>query len=379
VKISRGLSAGSSSLAMMFAGALAALTPAAILAISIRHFSATEQGAVAIAAAVGAFSAALANAAILESRLAASPSNHSTFVPRYAYYLGVASCAALVFFGSNVIVLSVCLPVVMVALQLGRTHAITGHLWRTELVAAVLLSAGIGGAATLVSVDRSELAFSSIALGALGSIIARGTTEKGRTPARPAAALVAWVTAETAVVASVPLVTNIAVLGALGSADAVAFRLVLSALGVLQPVLGYVRTRLLSRASRALVGFSAALSVLALSLVLLAHGIGIMDSIFGEGWAPVTTMSLVFACLWKVLTIPETMPFAALRRRGAVRVIFSARVWSSAAFLACGVASSAMFHELGAVFIAFCGAQIFTVMLYASLNWWDLKRRAQPI
>ncbi|AZC12368.1 hypothetical protein DT073_00335 [Microbacterium sp. ABRD28] len=177
-----------------------------------------------------------------------------------------------------------------------------------------------------------------------------------------------WVTAETAVVAAVPYGTTFIVLSQLGDADTVAFRLVLSTLGVLQPVLGYLRTRLLNEHSTALVVSTWVLSASALLVVIGADSTGVLTLLYGQAWEAVTAPALLAACFWKLLTIPETVPFASLRRRGSVKIVFSARSASSLINLAMALLASATYGSLTAVFLAFAIAQAATVVLYVLLN-----------
>lgn len=352
---------------MMVAGGVAALTPVTVQAAAARLFSVDQQAAIAIAAGTGAFLAAVVGAAVLESRLAEPSLSERTYLPLWATLCGVAGGAVLAVFPTSAVGICLGLPATMVALQLGRTHAITQTSWKNEALAAILLLTGIVSVVVLI-VNGISTALTPLGIASAGAVIARAVGSPATISSRPRAATVVWVTSETAVVAAVPYATSFVVLAFLGPSETVAFRLVLSALGVLQPILGYLRTRLLGAHSPSLIIAAWVLSAAALSTLVLLDVLGAFSVVFGLAWSAVSLPSLVIACCWKLVTIPETVPFANLRRRGSVRTVFAARATSAVANVAITLCISAFFKSLLSVFVGFLIAQIFTVLLYRALD-----------
>lgn len=361
---------------MMGTGGLVALTPLAVMAASARLLSIDEQAAVAIAAGTGAFLAAIAGAATLESRLAEPRLREKTYVPLWATILGLLGGVLLALGELSPVFICIGLPACMVALQIGRLHAVNASAWRTELVAAVALSVALF-VALLLLLAMSPLVYLPLGVGAAVAAASRSVGAPWRVAGRPAVATVVWITLETAVVAAIPYLTNFAILAFLGSADTVAFRLVLSTLGVLQPILGYVRVRLLGRHSKRLIIGCYGLSALALSSVLVLDLTGVLTLVYGEAWAPVTVATLLLASLWKLLTIPETAPFASLRRRGSVRTVFTARLVSAIVNVTLTTMAAALSGTMVAVFVAFVFAQILTVVLYTVIDSRDRRSRSE--
>lgn len=353
--------------ALMGAGGLAALTPAAVLAVSSRLFTTSGQALIAVAIGTGAFLSAVVGAAVLESRLADPDIREKTFIPRWATALGLSGGLVLVLFPSSVVAICIGLPAAMLSLQLGRMHAISSLAWRMELAAAGVLAVGIGVGFWAASVG-SFGAVALIGAGAGLAVLLRAIGAPTRVDRRASWRYVKWVTAETAVVAAVPYLTTFVVLAFLGASDIVAFRLVLSTLGVLQPILGYLRTRSLNVHSPALVLATWCLSILALGSLVVLDILGVFSRIFGESWDFVSLPALAVACLWKLLTIPETVPFAALRRRGSVATVFFARLSSALTSIVLAFVASLVFRDLMSVFIAFSVAQALTVALYMVLE-----------
>lgn len=355
---------------MIGTGALAALTPLTVMAASARLFTIEQQSAIAIAAGTGAFLAAIVGAAVVESRLADPRLEDKTYVPLWATGFGVIGGALLATGGVSYWNVCIGLPLFMVSLQLGRLHAVSADAWKREIPAALLLGAGLA-AGVLLLPHSQQFTFVPMGIGVAAAVIARGWGARRAVYDRPAVGTVAWVTTETAVVAAVPYVTNLAVLAFLGPAETVAFRLVLSSLGILQPILGYLRIRLLNRQSPGLLVFCYAASTAALAALIILDVVGILHAMYGSAWDVVGFGALTLACLWKLLTIPETAPFAALRRRGSVTLVFVARAVAASITIIATFLAAALSASLEAVFVAFCISQVVTVLLYVALERWD--------
>ncbi|MDQ1170860.1 hypothetical protein QE392_002664 [Microbacterium proteolyticum] len=346
------------------------------MAASARLLSIDEQAAVAIAAGTGAFLAAIAGAATLEARLAEPRLAEKTYVPLWATLLGLLGGVLLALGEISPVFICIGLPACMVALQIGRLHAVNASAWKTELVAAAALSIALL-VALLLLLSTSPLAYVPLGVGAAVAAASRSVGAPWRVAGRPATSTVIWITMETAVVAAIPYVTNFAILAFLGPADTVAFRLVLSTLGVLQPILGYVRVRLLGRHSKRLIVGCYGLSALALSSVLVLHFTGVLMLVYGEAWEPVTVAILLLASVWKLLTISETAPFASLRRRGSVRTVFTARFVSAVVNVTLTTTAAALSGTMVAVFAAFVLAQMVTIVLYTVMDSRDRRSRSE--
>jgi hypothetical protein len=354
-------------IAMVFTGAVVAILPATVQALAARVFDTASQAHIAVAISFGAFAAAIVNAAVLESRLTQQSDEPRTFIPRTGTALASAASLALIVFHDEATAVLVSIPLIMICLQLGRTHATIEDLWRSELVVGVALLISCG-AAFLVVDSYPEWAFPILGAGALFAVAARqfngGKRPRQRSPLAP----ILWVSGETAIVASTPFVLNVAILFFLGPSEAIAFRLILTVLGVLQPVLGYLRTKLLGSPSTLLTIFLSVLSCVALGAVLFATKLGLFEYIFGDSWSHVPFAALAVACAWKLISIPGTIPFAEMRRRGEVSTVFTLRAISTVAYIALGVVVTLIWSSSILVFVAFCAAELITLTLYSVGN-----------
>jgi len=360
------------SLIMVATGAVVAAMPAAVQAVAARVFDVDGQAVIAIALSAGAFISAVINGALLESRLADPSIVVKTYIPKWASAAAIAGAALLIVFPAEWWASALGLPLCMIALLLGRTHGVTARLWRSELVGGLFLATG-SLAAIWMAASGVDVALSAIGVSIVAIVLIRlvGSPVSAQVD-NTSWSRVAWVGTETAVVASIPFVLNMTVFVLMGPGEAVAFRLVLTVLGVLQPVLGYLRTRLLSSMSMALTMAMAGMTVVTLLAVIACQVFGVFDVIFGSSWAYVTSVSVILGCLWKLLSVPEVLPFAAMRRRGAVREVFILRVISTAVYLALGVVSAATWGDSRAVFASFIVAEAFTLVLYFAA---DLRGR----
>lgn len=357
---------GANAFAMMLAGGMVAALPATAQAVAGRTLDLHEQAALSIALSVGAFASAILNAALLESRLTGQTVSTPTYIPHWSVALGTVASIALAIAPDTIFVICIAVPILQVALFLGRTHSVVVNDRNIELSSAALLAGGCV-ASFLLGWAESRYAFMPLAIGAGAAILVRGMSAWRLNPPAVTAPTIAWVTSETAIVALTPFVLNVTVLVLLGPAQAVAFRLVLTVLGVLQPVLGYMRTRLLASSSPRLVTATYVLSAIALACVVLAHVLGLFHVLFGTAWDYVSLAALAWACLWKILTIPETVPFARMRRQGHVSRVFVARSISTGCFVVLGSIGAATGASTAAVFLAFTVAQVITVALYSAL------------
>jgi len=352
------------SLAMVGAGAAAATVSAATQAVAARAFDAKTQAVIAIAISAGAMIATVVSAMVLESRLADSSLSQKSYLPRWSILTGVIGGALIALTPLAVGFLVIGLPLVMLGLQVGRVHAISTHAWRGEVVTGTVLGVGSIGA-FLLSLTPSEWAFPLLGVAVIGAHLARAWNAPVRADEHPRLGHVVWVGLETSISAVVPLALNTVILATVDAESAVAFRLVLTVLGVLQPVLGYLRTRLLSiNSQRTVLAFSS-MTVVTLAAVIVLHFTDVFRAIFDESWVAVSTPALLLACVWKLLSIPTTIPFTSLRRQGKVRLLFCLRLCTSVIYIGLGSLASAHWGSLGATFLSLAIAEGMAAILFA--------------
>lgn len=348
---------------MIGAGAAVAIVPATIQAIAARMFSTDEQAMIALALGFGVLVSAVVAAMSLESRLADPDIEVKTYIPYWALAAGVSGGLILIAMPGSALATALALPLIMTGLQIGRTHAIAAHRWRTETAAASILALG-SGLAFWLSVMGSQWSMVTLGVSIVLTQCARSVGTVHRVRERVSLSRALWVGAETAVVASAPLLVNIIVLAAISAADAVAFRLILTVLGILQPLLGYLRTRLLLRSSPTLTVSLTTMTLLALAAVLIADRLGLFDLIFSQAWSAVPFAALLAACVWKAASVPGNIPFASMRRRGSVRQVFFMRMLSTAVYLSTALIAALTTQSLTTIFIAFILAELVTFAIY---------------
>lgn len=343
------------------------LFPAIFIAVYARIAPIQEQGALALALAVGVYLAQLVNAFFVEGPLATPGADHDLSLPRWTAVAGVAATAVLAV-GPPVkhsAVLTIGITGLMSGLLVARTIGVVTDRWRQEVAAsAVLIAASL--AALVLAHRHSEHCVRVLAVGTGAAILLRyrPRTAGAGTVMPPDLRRSAWVTAETAVVGGVyPLITSL-VLTLAGPAAAVGFRVVWSVAGALEPILAYGRYRLLAHGHRGEIGSIAAVFLAGLAAVLLAAFCGVGQLVFGPAWAGVGVSAVVFACLLKGLVMIDNVPFAALRKAGETAAAFWVRAASSLAYLGLGVWFLVAFRSVAAVFLGFILAELLTIALY---------------
>jgi len=111
----------------------------------------------------------------------------------------------------------------------------------------------------------------------------------------------------------------------------VLFTAIATVSGLLAIPLNFLRLRLLKEHSTLDIAVAAcALAAAGLVLVVL-ETTGMFGYIFGKAWLSESTLlSLLLACVWRSASLASTIPFAALRRRGEVRLLMGLRAMVSA-------------------------------------------------
>lgn len=342
--------------------------PAIFIAVYARIAPIDVQGFLAVALTVGVYVAQLINAFIIEGRLATPGADHNFCLPQWTALLSVVSGALLVF-GPTV-----ALPAVlmfssiglMTGLLVGRSIGMVSGMWRREALASTILIVSGVAALVLAAVQHSGHSVRVLALGAVAATLTRylPRTPFGRSGMPPDLGKASWVTAETAVVGSVVPALTSAVLYVMGPAASVAFRVISTVSGALEPIIAYGRYRLLAHGNKREAAMVGVIFLVGLAAVLVAAFGGFGRLVFGPAWSNVGVIALLLACVWKGLMLLSTVPFAALRKAGETTRVFWVRAVSTAVYLAIGLAFLFVWRSTVAIFLAFVIAEIFTGILY---------------
>lgn len=354
-------------LVQVVAGLALNVFPAIFIAVYARIAPIESQGFLALSLVVGVYIAQLFNAFIVEGRLATPDADHDLCLPWWVVLLGVGA-TSLLFFGPAVAstpVLMISSTGVMSGLLMSRTIGVVSGRWQLEALAASVLIVA-GGIALILAQHQNPHCVRVLAVGALLAILSRvlPRTQIGWLALPPDLKRASWVTAETAVVGiPQPAITSI-VLGTIGPAASVAFRVISTVSGALEPILSYGRYRLLAHGHRGeLTPFFAVFIVGLIAVAAAAFG-GFGSLIFGPAWAHVGAIALLLAFLWKALMLVSTVPFAALRKAGETALVFWIRTASTLIYLAISVGFLFIWHSNNAVFAGFVLAELITAIGY---------------
>lgn len=341
--------------------------PAIFIAVYARIAPIGVQGFLAVALTVGVYVAQLINAFIVEGRLATPEADHDMSLPRWIALLSVAA-GTLLTLGPAVAphwVLMVCSIGLMSGLLMARTIGVVSGRWKREAAAAALLILS-GLVALILATQHSEHCVRVLALGAVAAVLTRywPRTKAGGSGIPPDIRRSAWVTGETAVVGAVqPAITSV-VLVTVGPAASVAFRVISTVSGALEPILAYGRYRLLAHGHKGEVAIIAVIFGAALAVVLGGAFWGLGALIFGSAWSHVGVVALLLACLWKLLMLFSNLPFAALRKAGKTALVFWIRSVSTVIYLGTGLTFLFVWRSNTAIFLAFVIAELLTLVLY---------------
>lgn len=350
------------------AGLALNIFPAIFIAIYARIAPIEAQGFLALSLSVGVYVAQLLNAFIVEGRLATPEADHDLSLPDWVAAMCVVSGAMLIAGPTIVppVVLMISSIGMMSGLLMSRTIGVVTGRWKREAAAAGLLIVTSAAALVLASTDfRAH----SVRLLALGTVVAVLTRYWPRRPAPrwglpPDFRRSGWVTAETAVVGIVqPAMTSI-ILVVMGPAASVAFRVISTVSGALEPILSYGRYRLLAHGHRGELAIFAGVFVAGMAAVIVGAFAGLGSLIFGPAWNDVGVVAFLLACLWKGFMLLSTVPFAALRKAGETQLVFRVRALSTLIYLGVGVAALLIWHSTAAIFLAFVLSELITTVVY---------------
>lgn len=315
---------GMRSLVTLAGGAALAVVPAASVSIASRLFDQRGQGWVAVAVLIATFAGQIAFSVVVEARLASPGRERRVVLPRWLVVLAVGAAVVVAVTPPNAVVLSLALPLMSAGLEVGRGVSVAERLDRREAVASVAVGGGavVGVAAALLG-QRWALVPVVVGIAAATLVRARPVPHRA-SPMDPNA--MRWVLTDTAVTGVVPPLLNAVILGRLSAVDAVLFTSVSTVSGLLAIPLNFMRLRLLKERSRLDVVLSAASLAAAVLVIVGLELAGVFGLLFGAAWTrSPTIVPLLVACAWRAASLATTIPFTALRRAGAVRLVTGLR------------------------------------------------------
>ncbi|TQR85338.1 hypothetical protein D8S82_17015 [Mycobacterium hodleri] len=341
--------------------------PAIFIAIYARIAPIETQGFLALSLAVGVYVAQLFNAFIVEGRLATPDAKGQPTLPLWVV-LFTGGSAALLMIGPAVapsVVLMASSVGVMTGLLMTRSIGVVSGEWKSEgLAAGALIVASV--VALWMADQHNPHCVRVLAAGALLAVLVRYRPQKPLFDMGfpPDVRKSSWVTAETAVVGAVqPAITSL-LLVMVGPAASVAFRVISTVAGALEPILAYGRYRLLAHGHRGELAQFVAVFVVALLAVLGPALGGAGSLIFGPAWSGVGVSALLLAFGWKAFMLLSTVPFAALRKAGETVLVFWIRGASTLVYLVISVGFLLIWQTTTAIFLAFVVAEMITAVVY---------------
>jgi len=349
------------------AGLALNIFPAIFIAVYARIAPIESQGFLALSLVVGVYIAQLFNAFIVEGRLATPDADHNLCLPTWVAALSTISVVLLLISPSvaSTPVLMISSTGVMSGLLIARSIGVVNGRWQREATAATVLILA-GGVALVMATQHNPHCVRVLALGALFAVLSRywPRTDIRGWSMPPDLRRSSWVTAETAVVGiPQPAITSI-VLATIGPAASVAFRVISTVSGALEPILSYGRYRLLAHGHRGELKMFAAIFFVGLAGVMAAAFGGLGSLVFGPAWTHVGVVALLFAFLWKVLMLVSTVPFAALRKAGETALVFWIRGASTLIYLGISVVFLMIWRDNTAIFGGFVLAELLTALVY---------------
>lgn len=350
------------SLITLLGGVSLAVIPAATVAISSRLFSRPEQGVIAVAVMVATFAGQLTFAVVLESRLSSAATERRVVFPLWLAGLALVAAVVIALNATNPVVLCLGLPLLIAALEVGRGVSVAERLDLREIWASVFV--GLGAlAGVLAAFTGQDWALIPLVAGIALATLVRCLPVTHRA-SRPEPAVMGWVVADTAITVVIYPLLNTMILTLIGPGEAVLFTAIATVSGLLAIPLNFMRLRLLKEHSRLDIAVSAG-AVLAAVVVLVAlERTGVLGFIFGGVWtSSAAILPLVLACGWRAASLATTIPFAALRRMGEVRLLTGLRAAVSVmAFALAGVGLA--LHSLSAVFLGLLIAELASAVVY---------------
>lgn len=343
-------------------GVSLAIIPASTLSIASRTYSTAEQGSVSVVLTASTFIGQLAFAILIESRLSSSGTERRVTYPRWLALVSLMASLAVALFSGNVVVLCLALPVLIASLEVGRGVSVAERLDTREGWAAAAVGAG-----ALLGVGVAYLGeswgFLPLVLGITAATVIR-SLPVGHTASRPVPSVVGWVVTDVAITGVIYPVLNTLILVSIGPVPAVLFAAISTVSGLLAIPLNFMRVRLLKAHSTVDIWVSAAAVLAATILIAAMEFTGVLGFIFHGSWTvPATLVALTIACLWRAGSLLTTLPFAALRRNGHVRLLAVLRGACALVTFLAGVAVLPL-HSLTAVFVVMLLGELLQAATY---------------
>ncbi len=368
------LRAAATSGVTLASGLSLAVVPAATLSIAGALFDVDDQGVVAVVIMVATFGGQLLVGGVVEARLASISPTRRVVFPRWLGLAGIAAAIAVAAAPPNVVLIAVALPLMLAALEVARAVSISERLDGREWIAAGAVGAGavIGVVAGLLG---STWALTPLALGvAIATAVRLAPVPYAATSADVRTR--SWILADTGVSGIIYPLMNAVVLASLGPAQSVQFTAIATVSGALAIPLNFLRARLLKEHSRLDIVLTSLAVTAAAGVILLADLAGLFGLLFGDAWrGEALIAALAVACLWRAASLATTIPFAALRRSGAVALVTALRAAVSILTLVFAVGGVAVGTVL-AVFAALLVAECVSAGVYG-LAWRRIDGRAR--
>jgi len=346
----------------LLGGVSLAVIPAATVSIASRLFSVEEQGFLAVAVLFATFAGQMTFAIVVESRLSSAATERRVVFPLWLAVISVITALVIAITPPNVVLLAIGLPILIAALEVGRGVSVAERLDRREIAASVAV--GLGAlAGVLAGFAAQPWALVPLVGGIAVATCIRCIPVMHRA-SRPEPAVMGWVVADTAITGIVYPLLNTMILAFLGAADAVLFTSIATVSGLLAIPLNFLRLRLLKAHSRLDILVSSASVVGAVVVILALEVSGVLAFVFGSTWTESATLvPLLLACAWRAASLATTIPFAALRRDGAVRLLTGLRAIVSLLTFALAALGLAL-GSLPAVFLGLLIAELASALVY---------------
>lgn len=346
----------------MLGGVTLAVIPAATVSISSRLFSAAEQGMIAVDIMIATFVGQLAFAIVVESRLSSAASERRVVFPLWLAALSISAAMVMSFFPNSVLALSIVLPILVAALEVGRGVSVAERLDKREIWASIAVGAG-ALTGVLAGFAGGSWALIPLIMGIAIATLVRSLPVP-HTASRPKTTVMGWVVADTAITGVVYPLLIAMILVMLGPTEAVLFTAIATVSGLLAIPLNFLRLRLLKEHSTLDIVISAgAVATAVLALIVLELS-GIFGFLFGNAWSTsATLLSLLLASGWRAASLATTIPFAALRRMGEARLVTGLRAVVSAFTFALAALGLGL-QSLPGVFTGLLAAELAAAVLY---------------
>jgi hypothetical protein len=358
----------------LIGGVSLAAIPAATLSISSHTFTTAQQGYVSVVITASTLISQLAFAVVVESRLSSPLTERRVTFPRWLGAISLLAALAVIVQFTSPIVLCFALPVLLSSLEVGRGVSVAEHLDHREVWAAILVGLGaLGGIG--VAYLGGPWGLVPLVVGVAAASVVRSLAVPHHASRRQAG-VTGWVVTDVAITGIIYPALNSVILLFIGPIGAVLFAAISSVSGLLAIPLNFVRLRLLKAHSSLDIWIGGAAVALAIVVIGILEFTGVLGFVFEGSWTiGATVAALTIACLWRAASLATTLPFAALRRAGHVRLLAVLRGCCAAATFLGGLAVLPL-HSLTAVFLVLLLGELTQATTYEIARRRTLRRAA---